>query len=66
MTPASLLDEAAYLHRIGDYSQEQRLLQTLLADIQTEPAQGQETPAASPRAEARPSPLPAGLSLSGR
>ena len=52
MTPASLLDEAAYLHRIGDYSQEQRLLQTLLADIQTEPAQGRETPAAS-RAQRR-------------
>ena len=52
MTPASLLDEAAYLHRIGDYSQEQRLLQTLLADIRTEPAQGRETPAAS-RAQRR-------------
>ena len=46
-TPASLLDEAAYLHKIGDYSQEQRLLQTRLADIPTEPAQGRETPAAS-------------------
>jgi len=47
VTPATLLDEAAYLHRIGDYSQEQRLLQTLLADLRTEPAQGRRTPAAS-------------------
>ncbi len=47
VTPASLLDEAAYLHRIGDYSQEQRLLQALLADIRTQPAQGPRTPAAS-------------------
>ena len=47
VTPASLLDEAAYLHRIGDYSQEQRLLQTLLADLRTEPAQGRQTPAAA-------------------
>ena len=47
VTPASLLDEAAYLHKIGDYSQEQRLLQTLLADLPTQPAQGQETPAAA-------------------
>ena len=47
VTPASLLDEAAYLHRIGDYSREQRLLQTLLADIRTEPAQGPRTPVAS-------------------
>ena len=50
--PASLLDEAAYLHRIGDYSQEQRLLQTLLADLRTEPAQGPQTPPAS-RTQAR-------------
>ena len=50
---ASLLDEAAYLHQIGDYSQEQRLLQTLLADLPTEPAQGRQTPAAShPQARA--------------
>ncbi len=47
VTPASLLDEAAYLHRIGDYSQEQRLLQALLADLPTKPAQGRETPPAS-------------------
>ena len=47
VTPATLLDEAAYLHRIGAYSQEQRLLQTLLADLRTEPAQGRRTPAAS-------------------
>ena len=47
VTPASLLDEATYLHRIGDYSQAQSLLQTLLADLPTEPAQGRETPAAS-------------------
>ena len=47
VTPAALLDEAAYLHRIGDYSQEQRLLQTLLADLRTEPAQGRRTPSAS-------------------
>ena len=46
-SPASLLDEAAYLHRIGDYRQEQRLLQTLLTGYRTEPAQGRETPAAS-------------------
>ena len=52
VTPASLLDEAAYLHQIGDYSQEQRLLQTLLADLRTEPAQGRRTPAAS-RAQER-------------
>ncbi len=45
VTAASLLDEAAYLHQIGDYSQEQRLLQTLLADLPTEPAQGRQTPA---------------------
>ena len=45
--PASLLDEAAYLHRIGDYSQEQSLLHTLLADLRTEPAQGRQTPPAS-------------------
>ncbi len=44
VTAASLLDEAAYLHQIGDYSQEQRLLQTLLADLPTEPAQGRQTP----------------------
>ena len=47
MTPASLLDEAAYLHQIGDYSQEQNLLQTLLADLRTEPAQGRQTSAAA-------------------
>ncbi|MCY3901432.1 MAG: transglycosylase SLT domain-containing protein [Caldilineaceae bacterium] len=47
VTPASLHDEAAYLHKIGDYSREQRLLQTLLADLPTQPAQGQETPAAA-------------------
>ena len=47
VTPAALLDEAAYLHQIGAYSQEQRLLQTLLADLRTEPAQGRRTPAAS-------------------
>ena len=52
VTPAALLDEAAYLHRIGDYSQEQRLLQRLLADLRTEPAQGRGTPAAS-RAQER-------------
>ncbi len=52
VTPAVLLDEAAYLHRIGDYSQEQRLLQRLLADLRTEPAQGRRTPAAS-RAQER-------------
>ena len=46
-TPASLLDEAAYLHKIGDYRQEQELLQSLLADLPTEPAQGPQTPAAS-------------------
>ncbi len=45
--PASLLDQAAYLHRIGDYNQEQRLLQGLLADLPTEPAQGRQTPDAS-------------------
>ena len=47
VTPAALLDEAAYLHRIGDYSQEQRLLQRLLAELRTEPAQGRHTSAAS-------------------
>ena len=47
VTPAALLDEAAYLHRIGAYSQEQRLLQTLLADLRTEPAQGRQISAAS-------------------
>ena len=47
VTPAALLDEAAYLHRIGAYSQEQRLLQSLLADLRTEPAQGRRIPAAS-------------------
>ncbi|MCY3989648.1 MAG: transglycosylase SLT domain-containing protein [Caldilineaceae bacterium] len=47
VTPAALLDEAAYLHRIGAYSQEQRLLQALLADLRTEPAQGRQIPAAS-------------------
>ena len=52
MTPASLLDAAAYLHKIGDYSQAQSLLQTLLADLRTEPAQGRQTPAAA-RAQAR-------------
>ena len=52
VTPASLLDAAAYLHQIGDYSQEQSLLQTLLADLRTEPAQGRQTPAAA-RAQAR-------------
>ena len=46
LKPASLLDEAAYLHRIGDYSQEQNLLHTLLADLRTEPAQGRQTPPA--------------------
>ena len=51
-TPASLLDQAAYLHRIGDYNQEQTLLQTLLADLRTEPAQGRQTPA-SARAQER-------------
>ena len=45
--PASLLDEAAYLHRIGDYDQEQELLQTLLASLPTAPAQGPQTPPAS-------------------
>ncbi len=40
------------MHQIGDYSQEQRLLQALLADLPTEPAQGRQTPAAS-RAQAR-------------
>ena len=52
VTPASLLDAAAYLHKIGDYSQAQSLLQTLLADLRTEPAQGRQTPAAA-RAQAR-------------
>ena len=42
--PASLLDQAAYLHRIGDYNQGQRLLQGLLAGLPTEPAQGRQTP----------------------
>ena len=51
-TPASLLDQAAYLHRIGDYNQEQTLLQTLLAALPTGPAQGRQTPA-SPRAQER-------------
>ena len=45
--PASLLDEAAYLHQIGDYAQEQKLLQTLLDTLPTGPAQGPQTPAAS-------------------
>ncbi len=45
--PASLLDEAANLHRIGDYSQEQSVLHTLLADLRTEPAQGRQTSPAS-------------------
>ena len=52
MTTASLLDEAAYLHQIGDYSQEQRLLQTLLADLPTAPAQGRQTPASRTQARA--------------
>ena len=52
VTTASLLDEAAYLHQIGDYSQEQRLLQTLLADLPTQPAQGRETPASRTQARA--------------
>ncbi len=51
-TPASLLDQAAYLHRIGDYNQEQTLLQTLLADLPTQPAQGLPSPDA-PRAQER-------------
>ncbi len=45
--PSSLLGEAAYLHQIGNYSQEQILLQTLLADLRTQPAQGRQTPAAA-------------------
>lgn len=53
VTPASLLDEAAYLHKIGDYSQAQRLLQTLLADLRTEPAQGRGTTPAASRTQAR-------------
>ena len=48
LAPASLLEQAAYLHRIGDYSHEQRLLETALAELQTAPAQPQETPAAAP------------------
>ncbi len=52
VTTASLLDEAAYLHQIGDYSQEQRLLQTLLADLPTAPAQGRQTPASRTQARA--------------
>ena len=39
---ASPLQQAAWLHEDGDYSAEQRLLQTLLADPQTTPAQRQE------------------------
>ena len=47
LAPASPLEQAVYLHRIGDYSQEQRLLNTLLDDPQTALAQQQETPDAS-------------------
>ncbi len=39
---ASPLQQAAWLHEDGDYSGEQRLLQTLLADPQSTPAQRQE------------------------
>ena len=39
---ASPLQQAAWLHEDGDYSGEQRLLQTLLADPQISPAQRQE------------------------
>ena len=45
--PASPLEQAAYLHSIGEYGQEQRLLNTLLADPQTSFGRQQETPAAS-------------------
>ena len=47
LAPASPLEQAAYLHRIGEYGQEQRLLNTLLADPQTAFGRQQETPAAS-------------------
>ncbi len=47
LAPASPLEQAANLHRIGEYGQEQRLLNTLLADPQTAFGQEQETPPAS-------------------
>ena len=47
LAPASPLEQAAYLHRIGEYGQEQRLLNSLLADPQTAFGRQQETPAAS-------------------
>ncbi|MXY95605.1 MAG: transglycosylase SLT domain-containing protein [Caldilineaceae bacterium SB0664_bin_27] len=45
--PASLLDQAADLHRTGDYGREQELLQSLLDGLPTAPAQGPQTPPAS-------------------
>ncbi|MCY4093116.1 MAG: tetratricopeptide repeat protein, partial [Caldilineaceae bacterium] len=47
LAPASLLEQAAYLHRIGDYNREQQLLETALAAVQTAPAQPRETTPAS-------------------
>ena len=47
LAPASLLEQAAYLHRIGDFRREQRLLETALAANRTAPAGSKESTPAS-------------------
>lgn len=41
--PASPLEQAAYLHRIGDYAEEQRILLSLLDDSQDRPSNAAQT-----------------------